>query len=386
MSPLKNADPSVNEAPLFNWRTHLPVHPAAELFPLMKDMDPAGFKGLVEDIRVHGLIEPIVGWVSNEGVSVLDGRNRLDALAQLGLLCEMPDHHVGIKKWTGKQWSDRPGARIDGHDGAFWNIYDREGLDPYDIVLSFNIHRRHLTAELKRELIAKVLKAKPEASNVSIAKQVKVDDKTVASVRRDLESNSEIPNKPRVEANGRKARGRKPGTKPAVSAVPTTPMPVGTDISTDVAPSTTTTPGDLTVEELAAALEKVGAKKLIAALDLVPEVKAAVVKYAVRQHGRPRINKEMTNALRAGLGTNAPAKNQAAITKITMELGRLHLDRNDISVVVRKPLPDMAHEPETDESAPTSRLIPGGNGAAHAATNDDGSIPPFLRREPPRLA
>jgi hypothetical protein len=86
------------------------------------------------------------------------------------------------------------------------------GCDPYAFVLSANLHRRHLTPAKKRELIAEVLKAKPEASNLSIAKQVKVDDKTVASVRRDLEANSEIPNKPRVEANGRKARGRKPGS------------------------------------------------------------------------------------------------------------------------------------------------------------------------------
>src|ERR1700751_3323998 len=54
---------------LFDWRQYLAIHPAAELFPLMKDMDPAGFKDHVEDIRAHGIIEPIVGWGSNEGVS-----------------------------------------------------------------------------------------------------------------------------------------------------------------------------------------------------------------------------------------------------------------------------------------------------------------------------
>ena len=37
--------------------------------------------------------------------------------------------------------------------------------DPYAYVLSANVHRRHLTAEQKRELIAKVLKAQPEKSN-----------------------------------------------------------------------------------------------------------------------------------------------------------------------------------------------------------------------------
>jgi hypothetical protein len=210
-------EPSADQAAPFDWRKHLPVHPAAEFFPLLKDTDPSGFKGLVEDIRVRGLIEPIVGWSSSEGVSVLDGRNRLDALAQLGLLHETHDHHVGIKKWTGKEWRDRrSGAgevRIDGYEGGvFRSLYERDGLDPYALALSLNVHRRHLNAEQKRDLIAKVLKARPEASDHSIGKQTGSDDKTVTSVRRELESNSEIPNKTeRVEASGRKARGRKAG-------------------------------------------------------------------------------------------------------------------------------------------------------------------------------
>ena len=205
---------------LFDWRKYLRIHPAAELFPLMKEKDIEGFNALVENIRVHGLAEKIVGWSSSEGVSVLDGRNRLDALAQLGLLCEMPDHLVGIKKWTGKEWSDQGVTRIAGHDGAFRNLYDHNG-NPYDIALSLNVHRRHLTAEQKRDLIAKLLKAKPEASKFSIAKQIKADDKTVAKVRHEMEANSEIPKKPdRVERDGRKARGRKPAKKSCRPPVP----------------------------------------------------------------------------------------------------------------------------------------------------------------------
>ena len=44
------------------------------------------------------------------------------------------------------------------------------------------MHRRHLTAEQKREIVAKVLKAQPEKSNRTIASQTKVDHKTVGSV------------------------------------------------------------------------------------------------------------------------------------------------------------------------------------------------------------
>jgi len=50
-----------------------------------------------------------------------------------------------------------------------------------------------------------VLKAKPEASNAAVAKQVKADDKTVAKVRGELESRSEIPNvNIRTDSKGRK--------------------------------------------------------------------------------------------------------------------------------------------------------------------------------------
>jgi hypothetical protein len=165
---------------LFNWRKHLAVHPAAELFPLMAETE---LKELASDIAETGLRAPIVGWAVDSQF-LLDGRNRLDAMALLGLLYETDDHHVGVKKWTGKQWRDQPGGRIGFAPGCeFQNFVDG---DPYAIALSLNVHRRHLTAEQKRELIAKVLKAKPEASNLAVAKQVKADDKTLAAVRSDL--------------------------------------------------------------------------------------------------------------------------------------------------------------------------------------------------------
>jgi hypothetical protein len=82
-------------------------------------------------------------------------------------------------------------------------------VDPWEAAISANIHRRHLTAEQKRELIAKLLKAKPKPkpkqSNRQIAKQVKADDKTVAKVRKELEARSEISNvDTRTDTKGRK--------------------------------------------------------------------------------------------------------------------------------------------------------------------------------------
>jgi hypothetical protein len=58
-------------------------------------------------------------------------------------------------------------------------------------------------------LIAKVLKAKPEASNRQIAKQVKADDKTVATVRRELEATAEIPQLEKTTGADGKARTTK---------------------------------------------------------------------------------------------------------------------------------------------------------------------------------
>jgi len=161
------------------WRDILKVHPAAELFPLMAE---AELKELASDIAKNGLRAPIVGWAL-DGQFLLDGRNRLDAMVLLGLLYETTDHHVGVKKWTGKQWSDQPGGRLGYAPGCeFKNFYDG---DPHALALSLNVHRRHLNAEQKRELIAKVLKATPGVSNVTIAKQTKTSDKTVAAVRSD---------------------------------------------------------------------------------------------------------------------------------------------------------------------------------------------------------
>jgi DNA-binding Lrp family transcriptional regulator len=205
-SPPNGASPS--DAPLFNWRDHLPIHPAAELFPLMPE---AELKELAEDIKTNGLRAPIVGWASDEGQFLLDGRNRLDALAKLSLLYETEDHHVGIKtwEWVGKGWSDRRGGRIEAADSDVWkNCCDG---DPYTIALSLNVHRRHLTPEQTRELIAKVLKATPEKSNRQIAKIVDRSHPTVAKVRDELEKAGDVERiTTSLDTKGRRQPAKKP--------------------------------------------------------------------------------------------------------------------------------------------------------------------------------
>lgn len=206
---------------LFDWRAHLPVHPAADLFPPLSKSE---LKELAEDIRKNGLRTRIVIYseprVAEDGSLragdnveyLLDGRNQLDALAALGLLC--PRGVKGLssipfslrKTWNGEEWEDQK-SEFD------YDEVDRE-VDPYAIVLSLNVHRRHLNAEQKRDLIENLLKAKPEQSNRTIAKQVKADDKTVAKVRHEMQATAEIPQLEKTVGADGKAR-KQPAKKPA---------------------------------------------------------------------------------------------------------------------------------------------------------------------------
>jgi hypothetical protein len=173
-----------------SWRDSIKVHPAADLFPEMTESE---LRELGEDIKKNGQQVQIVLFSADgpdRPAVLIDGRSRLAAMELVGL----------------------PIFNEDGHPA--FNLRFMEG-DPYDLVLSLNINRRHLTEELRRELIAKVIKAKPEESDRSIAKKVKRDHKTVAKVRKKLESTGEVsPVQKRVGADGKK-RGRPPQRKVA---------------------------------------------------------------------------------------------------------------------------------------------------------------------------
>jgi hypothetical protein len=154
----------------------LTFHLLAELFPLMEGEE---FDALVADIKANGLCEPIT---LLDG-KILDGRNRYCACLAAGV---EPDIIKG--------------------DGAI--------DDPAAYVISANIRRRHLSAEQRRDLIAKLIRAQPEKSNRQIAKTAKVDDKTVGSVRRELEGRAEIPHvDKRADTKGRKQPAHKAQTE-----------------------------------------------------------------------------------------------------------------------------------------------------------------------------
>ena len=96
-----------------------PVHPAAELFPMM---DAEALQALADDIREHGQREPVILYHG----AVLDGRNRLRA-------CELA-----------------------GVEPRFVTVESEEVVDPIAFVLSLNRHRRHLTPAQVAVLIVDV--------------------------------------------------------------------------------------------------------------------------------------------------------------------------------------------------------------------------------------
>jgi hypothetical protein len=153
-----------------SWRDVLLIHPAAELFPRMT---PDELRELGEDIRKNGLTSPIVLWQADAKAPVylLDGRNRLDAI-------ELAMGMRAIKK----AWNDLANDKF---------VFATTS-DPYAFVISANIRRHHLTAEQKRDLIAKLLKAAPEKSD--------------RQMRRDGEGESHH-RRHRARQNGGKGRG-----------------------------------------------------------------------------------------------------------------------------------------------------------------------------------
>lgn len=99
------------------------THPAADLFPLMEG---AELKALADDIKAHGLHNPVVLYGEGGKRLVLDGRNRLRA-------CEIAGVSPTTEFWVG------------------------EG-SPTEWVVSQNLHRRHLTTS-QRAMVAAEIKA-----------------------------------------------------------------------------------------------------------------------------------------------------------------------------------------------------------------------------------
>jgi hypothetical protein len=85
----------------FDWRAHVRVHPAADLLPLLP---PNELRTLADDMAANGMLSFAV---ADKDGNLLDGRNRLDALALLGVLEPAPGGGIRITKNTTRTINSR---------------------------------------------------------------------------------------------------------------------------------------------------------------------------------------------------------------------------------------------------------------------------------------
>jgi hypothetical protein len=154
----------------------IPVHPEAERYPWLSDDE---LTVLAADIAANGQREPIS--LLPDG-RIVDGRNR----------------------WLACQIADVEPECV--------TVPLTEGEIPA-FVKSKNAHRRHLTREQVRELIATALAKNPDRSNRAIGDETGTDGKTVARVRAALEATEEIPQLATTRGKDEKVRKAK-RTKP----------------------------------------------------------------------------------------------------------------------------------------------------------------------------
>lgn len=106
-------------------QTQYEVHPAAAIFPMMTEEE---YQGLKQDIAENGQRDDIPMWCGQ----IVDGRNRLRACEELGLEPRIAD--------------------LD------------EDTEPWKYVISYNLHRRHLSSS-QRAMVASAIATGKNGSN-----------------------------------------------------------------------------------------------------------------------------------------------------------------------------------------------------------------------------
>jgi ParB-like chromosome segregation protein Spo0J len=124
------------------------AHPFANMFPMIEGRE---FDQLRDDIAQRGILEPIRLY---QGM-ILDGRNRYAAAKAAG-------HQFSVDDFV--QWEG--------------TVAEAEAW-----VISTNLHRRHLSAKQKQEMVRARIRKSPEMSNRQIAKLLGVSHTMVADER-----------------------------------------------------------------------------------------------------------------------------------------------------------------------------------------------------------
>ena len=156
-------------------------------FQLFDLLEPDEYDSLKADIAKRGVLVPIE---FDEAGNILDGHHRHRVCAELGIR----DYPRVVR--------------------SFGSEEEKE-----EHVVTLNVRRRHLNSEQKRKWAEWFLRRHPERSNREVARDLGVDDKTVGSVRKELESTAEIPQLDRRVGKDGKARpASKPKPPPSVFA------------------------------------------------------------------------------------------------------------------------------------------------------------------------
>lgn len=147
-------------------------------YQLLPPLSDAELQELATSINEHGVMVPVL--VDEDGV-VIDGHHRQRIADDLGI-----DYPVVQRA-------------------------DLSDADKRTLALSLNLHRRHLTRDQKRAVIAASLTADPELSNRQHAERTGASPTTVGAVREELEERGDVSKlDTRTDSLGRSA----PATKP----------------------------------------------------------------------------------------------------------------------------------------------------------------------------
>lgn len=130
------------------------------MFQHLPPLTPEEYSALEASILEHGILSPVI---TDENGVILDGHHRSRIAAEHSLSCP-------------KQI-----------------VYGKTDTEKRTMALSMNLDRRHLNREQKRALVAESVKADPQMADNVHAKRTGSSDKTVTSIREELEATSEIP-------------------------------------------------------------------------------------------------------------------------------------------------------------------------------------------------
>ena len=130
-------------------------------YQVMPELTPEEYAELKADIQERGVMIPIE---FDEAGNILDGYHRFKICQELGIKNYPKVIRAGMSE-----------------------------SEKLTHARKLNIARRHLTSEQKRGLIREQLIETPEKSDRQIAKDLGVDNHTVATQRKELEADEEIP-------------------------------------------------------------------------------------------------------------------------------------------------------------------------------------------------